>query len=765
MKRWQKVLLVAVAALVVLLVVASFVLDGILTSKAKEQAQQLSHEWGRPVEIGSVSTRLLTGLGAGVSAVKIGPAQGEDVPLVDLKKLEVKVALLRAIFTLGKSIEVRSAEAQGLTVNVERLRDGTTNLQRFQDKLAQQAQRKPKPAEEEQKPSDLSYLRVDHAALIDGKVAFLDKATKGAKELAIQHLDLTVNDLRSGKPLDILLKAAVLADKQNLELRVKTAPLPATLTPTPVSLTLKVDPPIDIGPLGPFAGKDVGLQSGTLDADFDAQFGAAVPGGSGPTSVKGAIKLAGLQFAGAEGGRKLDVTLDSDLNGNAEAGDVTINKLRLDIGHAGITGKGAAKGLKSPTPRIEGLEIVSHDLDPARLATYYPPLRKSLGNMFVGPIGLTVRGSGTQAAQALELRLDFTPVKIDVKDQMTKASGAPMTVVAHAKGAAASGGPIRFDAKLDLAGADLRPGESLDKKPGDRLDLSIEGTRTANKSSADPQQKIDLQDLKAHVLDDELQGRGSVEMKGAGEKATRRFELQLASSHLDLDRMLLPSTKKKEEEKPPPDPETFRGLSGHAKVEVARLTYQKQTVTDIVADVAMQEDHVTVNTAQLKAFGGTINAGGTELRLAHPKEPFHVVTKLDNVGLDNLLALGTSKKLMAGKFNGTIDFRGAEDLEKTLAGVLEGKVLDGVFYGKDIIGSVTGPLAKALPSALAGRVTEGGKTTLGKELPFGVTVDKGFARLKNPIQIERPEAKMEFTGGMRMDGTLDLPGTVSLTPD
>src|SRR4051812_14227475 len=119
MKKWQKVLLVAVAALVVLAVVASFVLDGILTSKAKEQAQQLSHEWGRPVEIGSVSIRLLTGLGAGVSDVKIGPAQGEDVPLVDLKRVEVKVALLRAIFTLGKSVEVRSAEAQGLTVNIE----------------------------------------------------------------------------------------------------------------------------------------------------------------------------------------------------------------------------------------------------------------------------------------------------------------------------------------------------------------------------------------------------------------------------------------------------------------------------------------------------------------------------------------------------------------------------------------------------------------------------------------------------------------------
>ena len=137
MKRWQKILIGIVAAIVVALVVLSFVLDGILTSKAKEEAQKLSQEWGRPVEIGGVATKLLTGLGVRVSNVQIGAAQGEDVPLVDLQKVEVRMALLRAIFSAGKSVEVRSAELQGLTVNVERLPDGTTNLQRFQDKGGQ----------------------------------------------------------------------------------------------------------------------------------------------------------------------------------------------------------------------------------------------------------------------------------------------------------------------------------------------------------------------------------------------------------------------------------------------------------------------------------------------------------------------------------------------------------------------------------------------------------------------------------------------------
>src|SRR4051812_11822322 len=160
MKRWQKVVGIVLAVLVVLIVVLSFILDGIITSKAHEQADKLSQEWGRPVKIGSVSTKLLTGLGVRVSDVSIGAAQGEDQPLVDLKRVEVKMALLRAAFSAGKDVEIKSAEIRDLTVNIERFPDGTTNLDHFQEKLAS----KPKEPEEPKKESDLSFLRVDHAA-------------------------------------------------------------------------------------------------------------------------------------------------------------------------------------------------------------------------------------------------------------------------------------------------------------------------------------------------------------------------------------------------------------------------------------------------------------------------------------------------------------------------------------------------------------------------------------------------------------------------
>ena len=761
MKRWQKILAIAAAVVIVAVFALSLVLDSILTSKAQEQAQKLAQEWGRPVVIGGVSTKFLTGLGVRVSDLQIGAAPGEGVPLLELKRVEVKLALLKAALSGGKDVEIHAAEIQGLTVTIERFPDGTTNLEHLQQKLAGQPRAEAQPA----KQTDLSFLRVDHAALTGGKVVFVDKSSKGSKELAIKDLDLTVNDLRAGRPLEIVLKAAVLTDKQNLELRVKTAPLPLTLTPTPTSVVLRIDPPIDLGPLGPFAGKELGLKGGTFDADFDAELGAAVPGGSGPTTVKGVIKLAALDLKDA--GKKLDVTLDADLKGDAEKGDLQIDKLKLDLGPAGFSGRGRASGLKTPTPRIEGLEIVGHDLDPEVLAAYYPPLRKMLApNVVAGPIGLRLSGAGSQAAQALELKIDLTPVRLAVPEQLTKAAGAPMTIVAHVKGAAASGGPLKFDARLDLAGVDLRPGKSLDKAPGQRLDLALDGTRSANASSTDPEQRIELKDLKLHILDDEAQGAGWVELKGAGAKKTTQFELQLVSSGLDLDKLLIPTPAKKTSK--PLDPKTFAGLSGHAAVQIDKLTMKKQTVTEIVADVTMKEDAIQVTTANLKAFGGTVTASGTELKLAHPREPFHLVTRLQNVGLENFVALSTEHKLLTGRFNGAIDLKGGgqelKDLAESLAGVLDGHVLDGNFLGKDLIASVTGPLAKALPFGLAGRTGEGGATSLGKDLPFGVTLADGVAKLKYPIRISRPEAELSFSGGIRVDGTLDLPGTVSLAP-
>src|SRR5438874_12707176 len=157
-KKWPLVVGITLGVIVVVIVVAAFVLDSVLTSKAHEQAAKLSQQLGRPIAIGSVSTKILTGFGAAVNDVSVGPAAGEGLPLAQLKRADVRIGLLRAIRTAGKDVLVHSVEVDGLNVNVIRFDDGTTNLERLQKRLAEVNPPEKKPAEEK-KQSDLSKLR------------------------------------------------------------------------------------------------------------------------------------------------------------------------------------------------------------------------------------------------------------------------------------------------------------------------------------------------------------------------------------------------------------------------------------------------------------------------------------------------------------------------------------------------------------------------------------------------------------------------------
>ena len=765
-KRKLGIVLGAAAALIVVAIAIGLaILDGYATRKAQEQAVAWSGKLGRKIEVGRVSTTFFTGLGAKVGPVSIGPGQGETEPLLGVASVEVKVAALRALFSLGKRVEVRSAEVSGLELNLVRYADGTTNLERLQNRLAEvQAQegKTQEPKTQEPKPeSDLSAVRVDHAALRDGRITFVDRSSKGANALAVRQIDLAVDDLRAGAPLKISLKAAVLAKNQNLALDVYAAPLPKTLVPTPTRLTLKVQPAIDLAPLGPFLPRDVGLEAGTLDADFDAALGAAVPGGKGPTRIKGAVHALALKFAGASAGKPLDVVLDTDVTGDAEKGDVSLDRLKLDFGPAGITGKGRALGLMSGTPKIEGLEITSHDLDPAKLAAYYPPLRKGLGGELSGPIGISVRGAGTEAKQQLQATIDLTPVRMALPLTLAKAAGAPMVVTLQLQGSGAR--EQRFHLKADLAGVDLRPGQSLNKAPGDRLDVDVAGLRKVSGEK----QHLDVSELGIRAKNDELKGKATVDLD-AGKK-TKGFDLELHGSRLDLDQLLLETgAKKPQKPQKPPDPTTYAGLSGRATLRLDTVVYKKQQMRNAVVVAKLEGDSLTLEQAGLDAFSGKVDASGTSLRLAHPDAPFHAKAKVSNLQLDQATAVVTPKKVIGGKLDASADLSGAgremESIRKSLTGNVNGHLLDGVFYGKDLVAAVTGPLAKSLPFGLSGKSGAGGQTSLGKDVPISITVANGEARLAKPIVVKLPEADISLTGAMTLDGRLDMPGTVALQP-
>ena len=770
-KRWPYVVGGIVLFLVVVVAVALWRLDAILLERARTEAATLSQKLGRPVEIGDISTQLIPHVGIEVENVVVGAAEGEQVPLAELKELDVAVALWPALTSRGQDIQVKNAEMSGLTVNVVRLPDGTTNVSRLQEKLAQQQPKEEPPPAEEQ-PTDLSAVRVDRAALTDATIRFIDRSAAQARELAISDLDVEVKDLRAGKPLDVVLHAAVLAEKQNFHLTLHTTPLPASLIPVPERVVLKSEP-IDLAPLGPFLGPEMGLQAGTLQADWTAELGAAVPGGTGPTNLKGGLRAQGLRFAGAEGGKALDVVVDTDVTGDMDKGDLSLRTLRMELGPARITGKGQVKGLLTETPTVQDFELVGQNLDPAVLAEYYPPLRKQLANQVAGPIGLVVRGGGTQEAQALTAEVDLTPVRLRIPEQLSKEAGAPMRVTARLTGAAASGGALRFDAKTDLTGVDLRPGLLLDKRPGQTFTLDTAGTYQPE--SGKQPMKVDLSRLGIAMLEYTMAGKASFSQAGTGAKETTTFALALESPRLNADELLMTDEEIATTvggplpEEGPDDPKRFNGMRGDMSFKIGALRMNEMDLSNMVADLKMVDDLITVERFTTGIYGGTVSANGSTVRLGPEaaQRPFELKAEVKGMNVAQALSKRVPRKVLEGTFDGQMNLSGVgyevASLQERLAGAIDGNLLGGAFSGMDIPAAVSGPLVKALP--FAGKVLDGdGVTELAEQLPFGVTIKNGVAQLSKPITWTRPDAAMSFDGGIRLDGTLDLAGTVNLGP-
>jgi len=763
-----------VLLLVLAVVAAAFALDGILLSQARKQAAALSAQLGRPVTVGGVKTTLLGGLGVRVTDLGVGAGAGEDVPLLTVQRAEVEIGLLRAIVSAGKQIHVRSAVVEGLHANVVKLPDGTTNAGRAADAYAKANPPTPAPSEQPSGRAGASRpppaIHIGRAAIENARISFLDRTTRGAKELAIDDLDVEVKDLEAGKPLELALRAAVLSAKQNLDVRLRAAPLPPTLEPTPETASVKLDP-VDLAPLAPFLPASVGLERGRLSIDLAAGLGAAAPGGSGPTTLKGSIRALGLAFREG-GGRSLDVTFEADVDGDATKGSLRIGKLSLVAGPVTVSGTGRVSGLRDESPRFEGLEIVAKGLDPEAIAPYYPPLRKALGDAVVaGPIGLELRGTGTAGAQQLTLRVDLGPVRLAVPRQLAKAAGAPASLVARVD--AAGGGRARFDATLDLAGVDLRPGESLAKKPGDPLRVSAAGSYRPEGDGA----AIELSRLELVALQDQLAGTASVRLAGKGANATTRFEADLRGDHLDLDRLLLPSPEEDGKAAPrppaprpkPTDPAAFRGLSGTAALRLGSLRMEKQEARNVVVRMKVEGDLLTFEEAKLEAFGGTVSAAGTTARLAGPDQPFEIALDLRDVAGAKALAMLSRHEVVDGKLDATVKLAGkASDpqaITKSLSGALSGVLGGGVFKGTDLVASVAGPLASKLPFA-ATKLKDRGETPLGKTLPFAFKIADGVAALEKPLAFDAAgQGTVSLEGGLGLDGTLRMPATFALAPE
>jgi AsmA protein len=761
-RRWPVVLLVVVVLLGAALAIAVRSLDGFLLEKARAAAQEYSVQLERPIQIGDLSVRLFPFVGADVTGIAVGPAAGEAVPPAQVERVSVRVKLWPLMTSMGKKIDIRSVEIASPALNVVRGKDGKTNLERLMERLEASKEKEPPPSE---KPSgETPEVRVERAELTSGKIVLTDESVSPPKALTISDIGLEASGFEVGRPLEVLLTAAVQNPKPNVRVELKTKPVPASMKPMPERIRLKVEP-LDMRPLMAFVPGDSKMTGGTFEADWTAELGAAVPGGEGPTSLSGVVKATGMRFA--EAASDLNALLETQVKGDFQQGQLSVDKLLVEVGPARIEGGGKVSDFNGENPRFEGLALESKNLDLAQLAERFPPLRPVAAKV-AGPIHLSIRGSGSQESQAISLDADFKDVKLQVPNQISKAAGAPMRLSAQLRGKGAQEKGLGFSIRGDLSGADLRPGGTWAKAPGQKLSLDAEGAATLGGAGKSGTTTVKLSKLNVQMMQDAIAGAG--QLTSAGDKTS--FDFKLNSDRLNVDELMLPDPPQKSDKEgkgktpsKPKEASSLRGVSGKVVADIGTLKAKGVVLSRAHIEGRLQDEVFTLDKFTANAYGGTLALSGTEVKLT-PERPFDVKVSARNVDLGEALARG-GKKVLAGRFNGDVTMSGLTHspmgLVPSLTGDLDGKLFDARFLSKDVLGSLTQLLGKALPQSTAQRLTGG--TDLGKELDIGLSIQKGMAKLKAPLNIKQPDASLSVDGGIKLTGDLALNGMANLSPE
>src|SRR5204863_4330565 len=155
-----------------------------------------SERMGRPLHVGKISTTFFSGFGVTVDEVAIGSdvaTPADKMPLLSMSRLRVRASLLRALFSLGKTIHVTELRIESPTVNIVRLPDGRLNVEQLAERMSDNAPRTPEPMSERTREM-IDNARIDDAHLTGARVRFVDLA-EFASTIEISSLGLTLRDV------------------------------------------------------------------------------------------------------------------------------------------------------------------------------------------------------------------------------------------------------------------------------------------------------------------------------------------------------------------------------------------------------------------------------------------------------------------------------------------------------------------------------------------------------------------------------------------
>lgn len=554
MKRTLKVLAVSlgvVVALVVVLFVAAvaFVdLDKLVNEQVAKVKPDLEQRLGRKLSIGKVTTRVFPTLGGRVEAVTIAadPSQkADDRPLLQLGSVGFELALLKAVFSFGKHIEVTHVDIAGLRLSVVRFPDGHLSFQDIVDRQSTD-EAPPKPPAPDDGPSPdtqalLASLSIERVRITDAEVRLVDLQTAAGqpREHLIRKLNLRLDDVRLASAMSVSLTAAVFSEATNLELKATVGPLPANLQleglPRLGGLKL-VARDLDLSPLAPYlAGRDTGSTgwgTGLGASRLSADLSVGPVDGPKPVTVSGTLGLRGLEF---KGGKRFDAAIDTSLRalvGPDGLSAVDLEHLELTLGTVKLAAAGSLADLGG-TPKFQGFTLRSTTLDLGALLSYYPAAATSLpqGLRLEGAGRLDIAATGDAQTQTVKGELDLAGLEVLLPDTLTKPAGTAMALKVDGDFTASDAQLRGLTLVLDELELDVSGSVKGFDAPAVDLALSAKPFSFDGLVRLLPAAKSALAEAQAKAEGD---GKLSGHVRGTARSLDLAFELGLLGCKLDL---------------------------------------------------------------------------------------------------------------------------------------------------------------------------------------------------------------------------------------
>jgi AsmA protein len=813
-KRRRRATLLGALLIVMVVAVAAAMSGGYFIERwanaRKDQAvAELQGQLGRPVKAGPIHVSWLGGFGVETGDVEIGAASvAEPGPALHVAKARLQVALWRALFSFGRRVHVKDVTLTGVTATVVRFPDGSINWRQINERLAASGDRPTKPTTPTS-PATRARIRgitVAHAALADARVRFVDLARKGATA-EVSDLDVTVDGAGFNDPFTAHLSAAVQSREKNLDLEAGFAATPASgdqLTPPPLRRVKVQLRPVDLAPLAPFlpAGPLAELTEGKLAADLAADLGAGVPGGQGPTTLKGEAHLTGARLAQGE---RFDGSLESDLLADLPRGDVIVRKLRVALGAMTLAARGKLLDLHG-APRFEGFAVTSNGLDFDVLRRYYPGLERAAGMTLGGPFIVAANADADGGAQRFAARIDLTQASLEAPGKLRKPAGTRLVLesVGHAEGQLVKFERVQFvmgDAHVDGQGT---------LHPARRGARPFEGTVEAEPFAlrpvlalVHPQSLAGLPDLRVGF---KARARGTLGHPESMHIEVPAFTAASGGSHvsgsftvdnldrprvaldgkatyLDLDDFLpeharnAPARTRARPSAGPEGPTLLSRVEGRAKLDVARGHAAGIDYQNLRADLALAGGRLRAHALEVAAFGGRFSGAGSELPLEGEGEPFIARGTIAAMDVSALLArFAPATKVLRGALSADIDLNGRGTTPGDLMRTLTGKLSGGVAGAEFLPGALLDPLVKSLSHAvkvpgLASMLAQADQRVaalrdrgLG-DLAGVVRFADGVLEIAKPLEARAAYGALSLGGKVRLDGRADLVGTVAVSPE